>query len=159
MKTLALRAIALYRRHLSPRKGYACAWRVHTGGASCSAYGYRVIERHGLRLGLVLLKRRLAACSAACRHHPAAGRRLAGPQLGRQAGFCDAPGCDLPSVDLPSCNPAHGGLSCDVIGLLSDCSPYGCHGCGDGWGRKRGRGDPHVGIVPNAPPFEDINPK
>ena len=63
MKKMALSAISAYQRHLSPLKGYSCAYRLHAGGASCSAYGRRVIERHGVALGLALLRRRLFACA------------------------------------------------------------------------------------------------
>lgn len=58
---LALRAIALYQRHLSPRKGYCCALHAAGHGRSCSAYGYRAIARGGVLNGLVLLRRRFAA--------------------------------------------------------------------------------------------------
>ena len=49
LRALALRAIGLYQRHLSPRKGFACAYRARTGGASCSELGFRAIRRFGLR--------------------------------------------------------------------------------------------------------------
>jgi putative component of membrane protein insertase Oxa1/YidC/SpoIIIJ protein YidD len=68
MRVLALAAIRGYQRWLSPHKGFCCALRV-TGGASCSAYGYQVIERFGLHRGLGLLGRRLELCghgSRAC---------------------------------------------------------------------------------------------
>jgi len=41
-KHLALWAIRAYQRHLSPWKGFRCAYRVLTGRDSCSAYGYKV---------------------------------------------------------------------------------------------------------------------
>jgi len=53
-RDLALLAITLYQRHLSPYKGFRCAYALHTGRASCSRLGYRAIRRHGLR-GLGLL--------------------------------------------------------------------------------------------------------
>lgn len=138
MKNLALFAIALYQRHLSPRKGYCCAWRMHKGGQSCSAYGHCAIGRHGLRLGLALLKRRLAACAeVALRHAPTA---LPASHLRRQAGFCDVPF---------DCAPSE--LACDLVSLASDCSLSSC----SPWPKPRGRGDPHIGVVPNAPPFQE----
>lgn len=110
-KHLALWAIRIYQRYLSPRKGFRCAYRVLTGRDSCSAYGYKVIARHGLRAGLPLLQRRLRACGERHRQyrelHPQQrrhGRHLA------QAGFCD---CDIPSPDCQHC-------SCDPCDLL-DC--------------------------------------
>jgi putative component of membrane protein insertase Oxa1/YidC/SpoIIIJ protein YidD len=93
----ALRAIRLYQRHLSPRKGFSCAHRGATGGASCSTYGYRAIARYGLRTGMRLLRRRLDACGRK--------QRFGGGPLSYQQGDCD-PGADCLG-DLLSC-------SCDV---------------------------------------------
>ena len=81
----SLRAIRFYQRHLSPRKGFCCAHRGATGGDSCSAYGYRVIGRRGLRQGLRLLRRRLDACGSQ--------QRFGGGPLSYQHGDCD-PGID-----------------------------------------------------------------
>jgi putative component of membrane protein insertase Oxa1/YidC/SpoIIIJ protein YidD len=117
MKQPALLAIRLYRRYLSPYKGFCCAHRVLAGGESCSVYGYRVIERHGVTVGGALLRRRLSACRhmlerarALSATRPVATQRYAGAGLHarRQAGFCD--GCDVP-CDVP-----------DVCDSLGDCS-------------------------------------
>ncbi|MBV8618666.1 MAG: membrane protein insertion efficiency factor YidD [Curvibacter sp.] len=62
---LALQAIQGYRRHLSPHKGFACAYRVHTGRCSCSRFGQRAITRFGLLQGLWFLSGRLQACRKA----------------------------------------------------------------------------------------------
>jgi putative component of membrane protein insertase Oxa1/YidC/SpoIIIJ protein YidD len=56
--------IAGYQRFLSPYKGFCCAYRVHTGRASCSSLGRRVIRTHGLFSGLVLLTQRFKRCKA-----------------------------------------------------------------------------------------------
>jgi putative component of membrane protein insertase Oxa1/YidC/SpoIIIJ protein YidD len=103
---LALWAIRLYQRHLSPRKGFSCAYRVHRGGLGCSAYGYRAIERHGLLTGLALLDRRLQRCGEAYR-----APRVRNPLLHYQRGDCDCVSCDLPGdgCDLSPCDV----LSCD----------------------------------------------
>lgn len=103
MKQLALAAIRLYQRHLSPHKGFCCAYRCHTGHASCSQLGYRSIRRFGLRRGLFLLRQRLLKCGIAHRRH--APRR--GVAFRQQAGFCDL-SCDLPCDG--DCSP------CDLIG-------------------------------------------
>ena len=82
------------------------------GRDSCSAYGYRVIERHGLRVGLPLLQRRLRACGERHRQHLAPQppvRRSARRQA--QAGFCD---CDVPLVDC-ACD-------CADITSMADCT-------------------------------------
>ncbi|MFA9217287.1 MAG: membrane protein insertion efficiency factor YidD [Sphingomonadaceae bacterium] len=123
MKQIALRLIRLYQRYLSPRKGYACAFRVHHGRDSCSAYGYRCIDRHGLLQGCLLLRRRLRACAQVacdCR----ASRPAYPRQRLRQAGNCDVP-CDLPGcdVDLSQC------VDLDVVDTLLDMASCGCDGC------------------------------
>jgi putative component of membrane protein insertase Oxa1/YidC/SpoIIIJ protein YidD len=94
---LALRAIALYQRHLSPRKGYRCALHAAGLGRNCSAYGYRAIARGGVMKGLVLLRRRFAACG---RVHAAARPAVRyQPGMAYQRGFCDA-GCDIGGCDI-----------------------------------------------------------
>ncbi|WP_083286942.1 MULTISPECIES: membrane protein insertion efficiency factor YidD [unclassified Janthinobacterium] len=114
-KHLVLWAIRVYQRHLSPWKGFRCAYRVLTGRDSCSAYGYKVIARHGLRAGLALLQRRLRACGEHHRRylalHPQT-RRSARRQA--QAGFCD---CDVPLLDC-ACD-------CADVASLADCSRPG----------------------------------
>ena len=109
-KRLALCAIRAYQRFLSPWKGFSCSYRVLTGHDSCSTYGYRVIARHGLRIGLPLLQRRLRACGERHRQHlalhPQVRRRV---RRQAQAGFCD---CDVPLLDC-ACDCA------DVANLLS----------------------------------------
>lgn len=108
---LALWAIRLYQRHLSPVKGFSCAYRLATGGQNCSAYGYRVIGRLGLRAGLALLDRRLLRCGAAHRAMSAPAAR--NPKLHYQRGDCDCGGCDI--GDLDGCGSCGG---CDLPG---DC--------------------------------------
>ena len=105
---LALHGIRCYQRYLSPRKGFACAYRVHMGRRSCSALGVRVVRRHGLLRGLSLLHRRLNRCGVAYRNS-----KSSLIQRRREAGFLDFP-CDLiaPAVDtLLCCGP------CDIINI------------------------------------------
>lgn len=128
LQRLALAAIHAYQRWLSPRKGFVCAFRVHTGRDSCSAYGYRVISRYGVPAGITLLRRRLADCGVQHRLHAPPPRPQ--PGLRRQAGFCDAP-CDVP-CDVP-CDGGGGGKGVGrFLGLA--CENAGC-GCdlADAW--------------------------
>ena len=64
---LACRAIDVYQRHVSPHKGFRCAFRVLHGGDSCSSFGKRAIARVGLRQGFRLTWRRLQRCRLAYR--------------------------------------------------------------------------------------------
>lgn len=127
MRNIALAAIQLYQRHLSPLKGYSCAYRIHTGKQSCSAFGYRVIDRYGCRLGYLLLRRRLQDCAVACcrpaRAEPATPAPRAPRGHASQAGFCDLAdvSCDLPSCDL-SLPCELGETALDLADLCGSCS-------------------------------------
>jgi putative component of membrane protein insertase Oxa1/YidC/SpoIIIJ protein YidD len=138
MKRVALAAIRGYQRWISPHKGFCCALRAATGGDSCSAYGYQVIARFGLRSGLGLLDRRLALCghvhrrSGPLRPAPAVRNPWRHKEQGHCDVPCDSPSCDLPSCDLPdlSCGPGHGhACACGDFLDLANCGSIG--GCGD----------------------------
>jgi putative component of membrane protein insertase Oxa1/YidC/SpoIIIJ protein YidD len=133
MKTLLLSAIRLYQRMISPRKGFSCAYRVHTSRASCSALGYRAIQRFGVWRGIAVLRKRLAKCEVVHRRH--AGRHLA---LRWQEGFCDV-SCDLPCDASDACN------------LLSNCDVPSCN-CRNWWSsrRKRQSDEQWVHMPPNS---------
>ncbi|HEU4777252.1 MAG TPA: membrane protein insertion efficiency factor YidD [Telluria sp.] len=139
-KALALAAIRFYQKSISPRKGFCCAYAVHTGSASCSTLGYRAISRYGVWRGLAVLDARLEKCGRSHRQH-----RPAGP-LARQAGFLDCGGCDAPGCDLPgSCHVGDG------LDVLSACN---CGGCGDcDWRskrRKKKEREQYVVVSPNT---------
>ena len=140
MRRLALLAIRLYQRYLSPHKGFDCAYRVHTGRAGCSGLGARVIRRFGVRSGLVLLRQRMRRCSDVHRWaHPRPRRPLA-----PQRGDCD---CDV------------GGLDCD--GANNFCSCCDCADCD--WSRRKtrpmARSRPLKGWAPPAPGVSATPPK
>ena len=99
MKRLALLLISFYQRHLSPRKGYCCAYRTLHGGSSCSHFGFRAIGRCGIFMGVLLLRRRFTKCSAAFQALPPRQSNLRGLQL--QRGHCDLP--------VGDCHPGHAG--------------------------------------------------
>ena len=166
-KQIALWAIGLYQRHLSPRKGYSCAYRVHVGGTGCSGFGKHAIRKHGVLLGLVLLRRRFAKCAWHAHQtvptpaFSATTRPRGYGPLSRQGGFvdCDCGGCDVPSCDIPT--PSCDAMACEMpdcgaagglgnwIGCLDLCQPpcvasqrqnRSCpeiDGCGSGSGVQR----------------------
>ncbi|NHZ87961.1 membrane protein insertion efficiency factor YidD [Massilia sp. CCM 8733] len=130
MKTLALSAIGFYQRHLSPYKGFCCAYCAYTGNASCSAFGARAIRRYGVWDGMAVLRGRLRKCGVAYRRYrpPPPRPLLVKP---RQNGDCDLP-CDLPcdrSCDqLSPCN------ACDAVSNCVDAKD-----CWDWWRDRRKR--------------------
>jgi putative component of membrane protein insertase Oxa1/YidC/SpoIIIJ protein YidD len=164
-RDLLLAAIRGYKRHVSPRKGFACAYRVHMGACSCSTLGLRAISRYGAWRGAGVLRLRLRECHLVAQALRA--RHL--PVRAGQAGFidCDLP-CDGSCIDVSSC-------SCgDMFSADSACEAatcVGCDGCDDcgdwSWGRgkapaesrqvrrRRRRGEPLQGEpAPEAPPDE-----
>jgi len=100
MRELALATIGVYQRYVSPYKGFCCAYRAHTGRASCSALGARVIRRHGVLAGCVLLRQRLRRCGDVHRQCRETRPRPMQPQRGE----CDAGGCDLPCDFSDACD-------------------------------------------------------
>jgi putative component of membrane protein insertase Oxa1/YidC/SpoIIIJ protein YidD len=108
MRALALAAIGGYQRYLSPYKGFCCAYRAHTGHASCSALGLRAIRRFGVWRGLALLQRRLDLCGVAHRRYRAV-------RLQAQRGEVDADCGGADSWGLPG----DGGV-CDVVECCDD---------------------------------------
>ena len=108
---LAIWAINFYRKHLSRRKGYSCAYGVCTGRATCSKVGLRVFDKGGWIKGWALLRRQFDRC-AICADELSKSRVEAGAReglaarragIGSQGGFVDCSGCDAPSCDVPSC--------------------------------------------------------
>lgn len=147
LQALALTLIRGYQRHISPRKGFSCAYRVICGGHSCSTHGYHAISKHGVFLGLRLIRRRLDRCAWA--HHTSrqsTGNQsiesLVAARAAAQAGFidgCDAGGCDVGGCDGPDCSGCDVGscdltLPCDHFHFISACDAasianFDCDGC------------------------------
>ena len=91
LTTLVLLAIGVYQRSVSPHKGFVCAYRSHTGCASCSALGYRAVRRFGVWRGIQVLRKRTYLCGVAHRRFS-----LSPPHCPvHQRGECDL-GCDSP---------------------------------------------------------------
>lgn len=126
LRALALAAIRTYQRWVSPHKGFACAWRVHTGRASCSQLAARAVRRYGVWGGWVLLRQRLHLCGVAYRRHQPHPAPQPAPQSAptvrqrppaAQRGDCDLPCVDLPEID---CTPGRG-LDCLDACQVCDC--------------------------------------
>jgi putative component of membrane protein insertase Oxa1/YidC/SpoIIIJ protein YidD len=164
-RALLLAAIRAYKRHVSPRKGFACAYRAHTGRASCSTLGYRAVARHGVFRGLGILDARLAQCRLKHERHgrkpaPRSTPRLPPSQAGfvdGDCGGCDV--CDLPSCDGDFCNG--GDVVEDVVGCLlpddccDDCEPCDRRRRRRKPVRERGRAGTSVASPPVEPSPED----
>lgn len=62
---LAVLSIKCYQRWISPHKGYACAYRVKTGGSSCSEHAIKSIKKYGLTAAIKLQKKQFQRCKMA----------------------------------------------------------------------------------------------
>jgi len=67
VKQLILKLIVLYRKYLSPHKGFRCAYGVLHGGNSCSTEIYKIIDKNGFLVGFPLARLQLKKCGAAYR--------------------------------------------------------------------------------------------
>ena len=126
---VAVGAIDLYQRFVSPYKGFRCAHRAVHGRRSCSAFAKRLVEKVGLLRFGPLLMRRLRKCGETARALKAgfAARRGLKPAIrsedeeerrkrqgstsnsyNRDCGDCG--GCDAP--DLSGLDGCDGG--CDL---------------------------------------------
>ena len=122
-RRLALAAIRIYKMHLSPRKGFNCAYRTHLGRFSCSTLGYRAVRRFGVLKGFAVLRQRTALCART-------GSDFYFSRLEAQRGSapCDIP-CDgscIPDCDLPDVN-------CRSVNRYFSC----CDGCSGDWPERR----------------------
>ncbi len=141
-RKLLLGAIRGYQRWISPYKGFCCAYRQHTGRASCSHLGFRVVRRHGVVAGLQLLRQRMALCGVAHRRYAPQPAPRFRPQA--QRGDCD---CDLPcDLDMPDGKSL--GRCCSTCGDFVSCD--GCD-----WSdrrRRRSRGSQDDERTVHLPP-------
>ena len=65
MDKTILKLIVLYKRFISPLKGFRCAYGVLYGGGSCSTEILRIIQTKGIIRGLPLVYQQFTNCSAA----------------------------------------------------------------------------------------------
>ncbi len=129
LSRLALAVVRFYRRHLSARKGYRCAWGVHTGISTCSTRGVRIFRRASFGKALALLRRQFDRCAlsaqalrdaADVRCAPEEGRYLGSMRMMSQRGVVD---CDCGPGPGPGCDDCFRGCE------LPDFK--GCNPCGD----------------------------
>ena len=122
--------IGFYQRHLSPRKGWRCAYSVLHGGPGCSGFAREAIQAHGYGTAAPLIRQRFRECkqaSQAMRAFSDGGSGGSGPLPGPGPGSGRRP--RNTSTDWCDCS----GLdACDGCELLQGCSNFhigSCHGC------------------------------
>lgn len=135
-------AVRQYQKHLSPRKGFCCAYAKLHGELSCSAYFHELLTTQGFTQAIQPFQQRLQACQQANLAIRASRIQTEdegeNPQRRRQkpshSGWCDAGAdmgnagncacealdfTDLGACEAPDCN-------------FGDCDISGCDGCDGG---------------------------
>jgi len=87
-KQVAVLGVDAYQTWISPHKGYHCAFAEHHHGTSCSAYGKKVFQEHGVAAGLLMLKVRFEQCHDARLALESASRRIPKCEQASGCGDC-----------------------------------------------------------------------
>ncbi|PQV62949.1 hemolytic domain-containing protein [Abditibacterium utsteinense] len=138
--TLILLGIEIYQRHISPRKGWRCAYSVLHGGAGCSGAVKRAVRQQGWCKAALLARQRFRDCKLAAQMLGAQNGTDSGgspgnpPQKRRGwvgdwcdfdpclwldlAGHCGTSGAHHAPCDCNSCDAAP-----------CDCTPCDCNPC------------------------------
>lgn len=124
IRQLAIASISGYQKHISPKKGFACAHRVLYGGESCSQYIKSSIGKFGLFEAVKKSRLRFAACKQA--------NRILKARFNSQSGGAgnDEPksrdkNCSSSSNCPNNCVDAIAAFSCS---WPADCSGVDCSG-------------------------------
>jgi putative component of membrane protein insertase Oxa1/YidC/SpoIIIJ protein YidD len=104
ISSAAVGSIGLYRRYVSPYKGFSCAHRVFNGGSSCSTFAEQAIRDHGVWAALPMIKCHFLECREAysalqslLRVQEQTGEGKKGSPLTKQ-GDCCVNVCTLPCL-------------------------------------------------------------
>lgn len=93
MNKLLLLMIMLYQRHLSPRKGYRCAYSVLYQTQGCSGAVKDIIQQKGVIAGWGEIRQRFADCRLAAQ--TIRQRQLLNEVIRKKKNYdCDCTGCD-----------------------------------------------------------------
>ena len=96
MDKFILRLIALYKRYISPHKGYRCAYSALHGGDSCSTAIEKIIQSHGTYRSLHLVYRQMINCSNAYEVLASKKRKNNHKQKGKKKKDNENVACELP---------------------------------------------------------------
>jgi putative component of membrane protein insertase Oxa1/YidC/SpoIIIJ protein YidD len=126
-----LTLIRVYQQHISPRKGWRCAYSKLHGGTGCSGFVREAIERHGHRTAFSLARTRFQDCKSAAQtlrlqQHPpfeSPGQQQEQERQRRATAPPASSGCDCtPIPDFTDC--------CWVADAASSgCGPHHAAAC------------------------------
>lgn len=140
-----------YQKHISPKKGFSCAYRVLHGKESCSEFIKRTILEQGLIDAIPAAQHRLQACKAANqvlkskietpdsnkeaqRRHSEREKQCSNNLANTNCLDCTDVGClalDCGLEDWEGCTGCHSGLDCGILDCSGlNCSCLDCGSCG-----------------------------
>lgn len=135
-----------YQKHISPKKGFSCAYRVLHGKESCSEFIKRTILEQGLIEAIAISRHWLQACKAANqvlrskietpdpnkkpqRRHRDSEKHCSNNLANINCLDCTDVGClaiDCGLEDWEGCAGCHSDLACGIL----NCSGADCGSCG-----------------------------
>ncbi|NJK77444.1 MAG: membrane protein insertion efficiency factor YidD [Microcoleus sp. SU_5_6] len=128
IRQLAIASIGGYQKHISPKKGFACAHRVLYGGESCSQYIKSAIAKFGLFEAVKASRRRFAACKQANQILKARFYSQSSGEVAKFEGNDEWNSRRRNSNCQNNCADAISTLSCDLPIDVLDCSGADCSG-------------------------------
>jgi putative component of membrane protein insertase Oxa1/YidC/SpoIIIJ protein YidD len=132
MKSLAIMAINLYQKYISPYKGFRCAYGVYHQNGTCSTIIKSHIEKHGLIKAYPMIRGQFDACKVAysalqtITHEEEEASNCWGKTKKHSEDAVDGAQCACDGYDLYSsgaCGDGGCGNSCSCDGgIPCDCS-------------------------------------
>lgn len=100
----AILAINFYQKHISPHKGYCCAYKVYHNDASCSAYVKETIKNDGVFNSLSKIKERFQECKKASEYIQNEYKDIKKEEKEIKPGKCEECGrCGTDACSVASC--------------------------------------------------------
>lgn len=117
---LAIRSIELYQRHISPHKGFCCAYRIAHNDLSCSEFAKRQIAASGFFKALTDIRERFKDCKQAALQLSKSSERKKSKddRLIDRCCYCDPGVCSVIPGDCSVAGGSTGG--CDGC----SCTPF-----------------------------------
>lgn len=119
--SLAIWSIELYQRHISPHKGFCCAYRIAHNDLSCSEFAKRQIAASGVFKSLADIRQRFEDCKQAAKQL-SEQREQSKQKKSKCDTFMDRAGC---GCELTRCCAVPPPGDCRIAGA----SAGGCDGC------------------------------
>ncbi len=121
-----VKSIELYQKHISPHKGYRCAYRASTGGHSCSEFTKLAISEHGLITAYPQIREQFRQCKLAAEKIEEDKKKKNKKDDKSSSWDCADPSCTECGCDVTrGCMSFRGGRGHDHSGDCHSCDSFG----------------------------------